>query len=204
MIFDFQCRLCKLGRGITVPGEGSLTPKLIVVSDYPGIHEQKPRRPFMGSSGVLLRNALTNVVGLNLETDVFFTNVIKCLPPKKENDPDETEKVGGRELAVCRKWLDKELGMVTSKIILVAGEHARSVLLPNVKGALGKVHGSIYNDPLHRWKFFLTWNPAFVDQFSFRDLEGHRQMTTLSIPWLFWQDMQKLRALLIKEGVLHG
>lgn len=188
MLFDIECTICKLGRGRTVPGEGPTVPRLIVVSDYPGAKEGELRRPFMGESGNLLRNALRNVVGLDVEKDVFFTNALKCAPLN--------EKVTPKELGRCRKWLDKELTLVQSRVILIAGDQARLQLLPTIKGAINKLHGSVYVDPLKSWRYFLTWNPAYVHQFSSFDSEGRRNFHEGSVPWLFLQDMLKLKEIL--------
>lgn len=183
--------LCHLGTGKTVPGEGPVRPKVIVVGDYPGPIDHKNRRPMLGASGTLMRKALSAVVGLDIENEVFFTNVIKCFPK-------ESDKVRARELVICRKWLDQELAQVKSPVIVVVGERAKSVLLPNVTKPIAKIHGTLYHDPLHNWRIFVTWSPVTIDTYSAKTEEGERWMPTLSPPWLFMQDMLKLKDILSK------
>jgi len=188
MLIDIACKACKLGEGITVPGEGPTNPKLIIVSDYPGNQETKLRRPMMGPSGKLLRSALASYVGLDMERDVFITNVIKC-PPKKL---DVTEK----ELNACRKWINQEFKLVQCKIIMICGERAKTSLLPHVESGIGKIHGKVFTDPLKGYKYLVTWNPATIEQFSSFDLDGDRQFKTGSVPWMFLKDLDKLKQLL--------
>jgi DNA polymerase len=142
----------------------------------------------VGSSGVLLRNALKNLVGLDPVADVFYTNVIKCRP-------DEVDKIGARELTVCRKWLDREMNEVKSPMILVAGDKARQVMLPNLDKPLGKIHGKVFRDEFRNLTMMVTWNPATVEQFIV-DPSGARIVMEGSLPWMFTQDMKKLKRLL--------
>lgn len=192
MLIDIKCKLCKFGRGVTVPGEGSTTPKLIVVSDYPGENELKLRRPFMGRSGQLLRKALTNVVGLDVDNEVFLTNVLKC--------PPRDDKITDNELNACKKWLDAELSQVKCRFVLVCGDKAKQVLLPHLEGkdnALSKIHGQVFQDPLKTRQFLVTWNPAMVDQYSpLHEQTEDRIILEGSLPWMFLNDMRKLKKLL--------
>jgi DNA polymerase len=188
MLFDVKCKACKLA-GVTVPGEGPTEPKVIVVSDYPGGAEVKFRRPMMGPSGKLLRAALSSYVGLDIEKEVFITNVLKCAP----KDMDVT----ARELNTCRSWINKEFKQVKCKLFLVCGEKAKNSLLPHLADqGISALHGHVYADQLTGNKYVITWNPATIEQFSAFDEDGERLFTTGSVPWLFLKDLDKLKALL--------
>lgn len=188
MLINISCFNCKLAKGRTVPGGGNTQPKLIVVSDYPGSAETKERKPLIGKSGQLLRKALKNVVGLDPDLDVFYTNVLKCEPA---GNP-----VTDRELQQCKPWLNKELNLVSCKYILVAGSQAKKILLPQVTEEVSKIHGQIFQDQLRGYKMLVTWNPAYIEQFSAFDDKGNRLIQTGSVPWMFMNDMKKLKGLL--------
>jgi uracil-DNA glycosylase family 4 len=176
MLFDINCLACKLGRGRTVPGSGSVSA------------ETRERIPLIGKSGQLLRRGLKSIVGLNPEEDVFYTNIIKCEPAG--------QTVTEREIQACKSWLNKELGKVTSKVILIAGSQAKKALLPQVEEDVSKIHGQVFQDQLRGFKMLVTWNPAYVDQFSAFDEKGNRLIQTGSVPWMFMNDLKKLKELL--------
>jgi len=65
---------------VLVPGEGSSTPKVMIVGEAPGATENLQQRPFVGASGRVLRSLITDVAGLDAE-DYFITNTVKYRPP---------------------------------------------------------------------------------------------------------------------------
>lgn len=205
-----NCKLCKLGCGKAVPGHGPKKPKIIVVSDYPGKAETDEGKNMVGRAGQLLRRALTNIVGLDPDNDVFFMNVIRCDP--------EGQKVSDNLLTACRKWTQEDLREVDCSLILIAGALAFETMLPDIfaaekikdkKFGVSHAHGSVYQS-LGR-TYFVTWNPTSVENNSFkapdgdilRVLQGLPRRPVLdicfptgSMPWLFVRDMQRLKALL--------
>jgi len=87
--------------GRRVDGEGPLDPRIILIGEAPGAEEELQGRPFIGRSGQLLRNTLAKY-NINVETEVYITNVVKCRPPGNRNPTKE-------EIAACRPELEAEL-----------------------------------------------------------------------------------------------
>jgi len=205
-----NCKLCKLGCGKAVPGHGSLKPKLIVISDYPGKQEAEQGKNMVGKAGQLLRRALKNIVGIDPDTEVFFMNVLRC----EVGD----NKVNDSMLSACRKWTQEDLREVDCNLVLIAGGLAFETTLPNIysqekskdkKFGISHAHGSVYQ---HMGKTYLvTWNPASVESNSFRapdgsllnildGIEPRQELNTCfptgSMPALFVKDLARLKELI--------
>lgn len=204
-----NCRLCKLGCGNAIPGHGSLKPKLIVISDYPGKQEAEQKLNMVGRSGQLLRRALKNIVGVDPDTEVFFMNVIRC----EVGD----QKISDAMLTACRKWTQEDLKEVDCNLVLIAGGLAFETILPNIhaqekskdkKFSISHAHGSVYH---HLGKtYVVTWNPANIEANSFRAPNGNLLeilggvkprddlftcFPTGSMPAMFVKDLKRLKSL---------
>lgn len=200
------CRLCPLGCGAAVPGHGPSEPKLIVISDHPSKKETEEGKNMVGRAGQVLRNALRNIVGIHPEKDVFYMNVIRCEPGEK--------KVGQKEITACRRWTTADLQSLKCDIILIAGSLAFETMLGPIieqekqkdsEFNLSHAQGAIYQ---HLGKtYVVSWNPASVEQNKFKRVVGGTDrkpiyedwFPTGSVPWLYTQCMEKLRALLIER-----
>ncbi len=127
-----RCEGCELSghRKQVVPGEGAEDADLLFIGEAPGWHEDQQGRPFVGPAGHFLDELLRSI-GLRRE-DVYIANVIKCRPPSNRDPlPDE--------IRACRKWLDRQIGLISPKVIVTLGRHSLAQFLPG--DAIGKVHG---------------------------------------------------------------
>jgi DNA polymerase len=142
-----QCALCE-GRTNTVPGEGALDAKFVVVGEGPGATEDELGRPFVGRAGELLDSILGSV-GIARES-AFILNIVKCRPPSNRKPlPDE--------MAACLPYLHRQLAILRPKVILAAGSTAASGLLQS-KSSLGQLRGQV-----HRYAgipVIATYHPA--------------------------------------------
>src|SRR5208282_5918582 len=125
-----KCRLCETRRN-AVPGEGLESSKVIFVGEAPGEQEDAQGRPFVGAAGKLLTELLASV-GLRRE-DVYITNVVKCRPPK--NRPPRKD-----ETAACRPYLDRQINLLTPRIICPMGNSAIHSLMESDK-SVTDLHG---------------------------------------------------------------
>ncbi len=123
-----------------IPGEGPQTAEIVFIGEAPGYHETVARRPFVGRSGQLFRSALRDA-GF-AETDVFITNIVKARPPENR-DPLPAE------IVAYKPFLDKEIELISPKLIVTLGRLSMAKFLPDVK--ISQVHGR-----LHKVK----WNEA--------------------------------------------
>jgi uracil-DNA glycosylase family 4 len=118
-----RCDICPLSGSAYVPPlppESGDKPRFILVGEGPGHKEVLRREPFVGATGELLNDALTEV-GLR-RSDAFITNAALCKP--------ETDKEAERSAECCAPRLLKELAQLDVDIpIVTLGKAAtRSVL----------------------------------------------------------------------------
>jgi len=144
-----NCKLCLLSttRKNTVPGEGNLLKKLMIIGEAPGYYEDQSGRPFIGAAGKILRNTLAKNK-INNE-DVFITNIVKCRPPN--NRPPQIN-----EKKTCLQYLDRQIFLLKPKIICLLGNVASSYIL-GLK-SLTNERGKIIDK--NGLKFFITYHPA--------------------------------------------
>jgi DNA polymerase I len=97
----------------------------------PGAEEISHKKPFVGPSGKLLKQALEKS-GLN-DLEPFITNACLCLPPKD---------VALQKFAIdnCRARVFEELRQVQPKIILAFGNVALQSLMNSTKYKIGNCH----------------------------------------------------------------
>ncbi len=146
-----KCTLCKLceERKNAVSGEGSSSTKLLFIGEAPGRNEDEQGRPFVGTAGKLLTEALKEA-GLSRE-DVFITNVVKCRPPNNRVPTDQ-------ERDSCRPYLERQIKLINPKIICILGRTAYEALLEG--GSITSNRGKLIE---HEKRFyFLTVHPAAV------------------------------------------
>ena len=126
------CQDCGLARHRTrvVPGEGAEDASLFFIGEAPGWHEDQQGRPFVGPAGQFLDQLLASI-GLRRE-EVYIANVVKCRPPQnREPLPAEIE--------ACRRWLDRQLGIVQPRMIVTLGRYSLARYFPNE--SIGRIHG---------------------------------------------------------------
>ena len=128
------CRLCPLADCATqtVFGEGPRQARAIFVGEQPGDQEDLQGRPFVGPAGVLLRSALREA-GFS-EGDCYLTNAVKHFKfvPRGKRRIHKTPSA--REIDHCRWWLDQELALVESPLIVTLGASAlRAVAGPSAR-----------------------------------------------------------------------
>jgi DNA polymerase len=146
-----NCKLCNLcmNRSNAVPGEGNSKASIMFVGEAPGRNEDEKGRPFVGLAGKILDEILDKV-GI-VRSRIFVTNIVKCRPPANRV-PTEDER------RVCRNYLEREISIVSPKIICILGRTAYQSLLGggSILGNRGKF---IEKDSK---LFFLTIHPAAI------------------------------------------
>ncbi|OLS30509.1 MAG: hypothetical protein HeimAB125_19050 [Candidatus Heimdallarchaeota archaeon AB_125] len=152
------CESCHLKDSRTQVVPGIYGPKngLCIIGEAPGYNEDKQGEPFVGRSGKLLDNMLSDI-GLERRKDVSILNVVKCRPTteKKENRTPTNS-----ELKFCgEKWLFKQLKLLSPKLIVTVGSIALRFFIPSA--AVTKYVGKSY-DTDHGIKLFVTYHPAYI------------------------------------------
>jgi DNA polymerase len=143
------CTLCKLSRTRknAVAGEGSRSAKVMLVGEAPGRQEDSQGKPFVGYSGRILDTALSKA-GIK-RSEIFITNVVKCRPPNNRRPQSN-------ELIACMGHLERQISLVSPKIICILGSTAYHSLLGGKSIVADR--GKIVEKEGKR--FFLTVHPA--------------------------------------------
>ena len=113
-----RCTRCDLHRTKTqyVFGSGNPYADLMFVGEAPGAEEDKKGKPFVGRAGQLLDRLLAEV-GLNRETDLYITNVLKCRPPRNR-DPEPGE------IQACFPYLKAQIRILQPRLLVALGRYA--------------------------------------------------------------------------------
>ena len=127
------CRQCEIAKSRTrvVPGEGAEDADIMFIGEAPGWHEDQQGRPFVGPAGQFLDRLLASI-GLDRK-QVYIANVIKCRPGGNR-DPLPTE------IQNCRPWLDKQIEIISPKMIVTLGRFSMARYFPGK--TISKIHGT--------------------------------------------------------------
>ncbi len=165
-----KCRLCET-RTHTVFGEGDPQASIFFIGEGPGETEDNTGRPFVGRAGELLNKQIA-AMGLRRE-QVFIANIVKCRPPNNRVPaPDE--------VATCTPYLERQLEIVSPKVIVTLGLPAAKYMLKS-SSTMGRLRGQ-WQD----WrgtKLMPTYHPAFL-----------LRSPTYENRSAVWSDLQKVMA----------
>ncbi|GIU84305.1 MAG: hypothetical protein KatS3mg008_1080 [Acidimicrobiales bacterium] len=121
------CRLCEQ-RTTVVFGMGDPTADLMFVGEGPGEEEDRQGLPFVGRSGKLLDRLMREELGMDRDR-CYIANVVKCRPPgNRDPRPDE--------IAACRRFLERQVELVSPRVIVTLGSFAARTLLGRREGVL--------------------------------------------------------------------
>src|SRR5215831_15148854 len=145
-----SCVQCPLHatRTKAVPGEGSLSARVMLIGEAPGRDEDRRGQPFVGAAGRFLDEVLAGS-GVN-RGDLFITNTVKCRP---ENNRTPRK----REVDTCTSlYLFEQIELVNPALIMLLGSVAAKKLLgvSSVNEARGKVI------EYHDRKYLVGYHPA--------------------------------------------
>lgn len=165
-----KCRRCSLAesRSNIVFARGNPEAGLVFVGEAPGLEEDRQGLPFVGEAGRLLDRILF-AMGLSGE-DVYICNLIKCRPPGNRNPDSE-------EVAACRPYLERQLGLLEPQVIVTLGRFAAQSLL-GVQTPVSRLRGS-----WHEYQgvaVLPTFHPAYL-------------LRTPAAKKLVWDDMKQVK-----------
>jgi uracil-DNA glycosylase family protein len=124
-----SCRGCSLWRNATqaVFGEGRTRATVMLVGEQPGDQEDLEGRPFVGSAGRVLDEALAEA-GIDRGT-TYVTNVVKHFKFEARGKRRIHAKPTWSEAMACRPWLESELAVVKPRVLVCLGATAAQSLL---------------------------------------------------------------------------
>ena len=114
------------------------------IGEGPGFDEDHKGRPFIGRAGQLLDKMIA-AMGLTRE-QVFIANIAKCHPMVNPTNPeahgnDRAPNQG--EIAVCRKYIERQIAAISPKYIVALGGVAAKALISDTK-SLGALRGKFH------------------------------------------------------------
>lgn len=169
-----KCELCRT-RTNTVPGEGPLNCRVVIVGEGPGQEEDESGRPFVGKAGRLLTDILEK--GGNIRRDsLYITNTVKCRPPDNRNP-------NVKEIESCRDFLEAQLLLLHPDIVVTLGNVPTQALL-NTKQGITTLRGTWID-----WrgiKLFPMFHPSYLLRNESKAVGSPRYLT--------WQDVRDLKA----------
>ena len=131
-----QCRACRLceKRRKVVFGSGDPNADLMFIGEGPGAEEDARGLPFVGPAGELLTKIIEAME--MRRDDVYIANTVKCRPPRnRDPEPDE--------VSACRHFLDRQIELVTPRVIVALGRVAGQLLL-GTEDSLSRMRGRWY------------------------------------------------------------
>lgn len=178
------CRRCQIGytRTRAVPGVGNPDSLLVIVGEGPGEQEDLQGEPFVGRAGELL-NRMLAAIGLRRE-DVFITNTIKCRASIEEGGRRMNRAPLQEEMSNCREYLDRELAIVSPRIIVCLGAPAAKSFL-GAGFSITRQRGIWYAGP-NGTDLMVTFHPAYILRLTGGNINEVKK--------LVWSDLQAVRA----------
>jgi uracil-DNA glycosylase family 4 len=155
-----------------VPGHGPAEAVLVFVGEAPGrFGADRTGVPFSGDrSGRFLRELIVEL-GLDVERDVYITNVVKCNP---RDDRGNNRAPSGAEIIACRPHLEAELSLLRPRVVVPLGALACRVLLDR---RLREVRST----PIRRgglW-YFPLYHPSYAVSYGYPREQYRREFLAL-------------------------
>jgi len=124
-----ECQACDLWKTgtQTVFGEGSAAAELMLVGEQPGDKEDLAGRPFVGPAGRILDQALDDA-GID-RSKVYVTNAVKHFKWELRGTRRLHKRPDAAEISACRPWLEREIDLVSPKVVVCLGATAAQALL---------------------------------------------------------------------------
>ncbi|OED45760.1 hypothetical protein AB836_00285 [Rickettsiales bacterium (ex Bugula neritina AB1)] len=120
----------------TVIGRGSINTSLLFIGEAPGEEEDKLGVPFVGASGVLLKEMINSI---NIDINkVYITNICFWRPPLNRPPTEE-------EINICLPMVKEIIKLINPKLIVTLGSTATKVLhnkitnISKVRGIFSKI-----------------------------------------------------------------
>ena len=119
-----SCKVCPFSAHATqtIFGEGPASARVLLVGEQPGDQEDRVGRPFVGPAGAVLDRALAEA-GVDRAL-CYVTNAVKHFKWEPRGKRRLHQKPSGRDIEVCRLWLESELRSVQPALLVCLGSTA--------------------------------------------------------------------------------
>ena len=141
----------------TVFCDGNPKAEVMLIGEAPGANEDMEGIPFCGQSGKLMDEVFA-AAGFNRKDNLYITNTVFWRPPGNRKPTPE-------ELDICRPFVEKHIGLISPKVVILVGGTAVESILKS-KGAVSSMRGKFYpysnnylSDPI---KIMVTFHPSYL------------------------------------------
>jgi DNA polymerase len=155
---SYDCQRCTLchSRSNIVIDRGNPAASILIVSERPGINEDRVGKPFVGRAGELLDKML-KAIDLDPEQHVLITNVVRCMPDTDRSPIKD-------EVDACFPFLEKQIELVRPRVIMLLGAVAVKWVDPSRTDIrMEDEAGKFFTLPRFSGiQFMVMYNPAFL------------------------------------------
>lgn len=199
-LYRFNCKRCSLSdhNNHVVVCRGNPKAKIMYIGEGPGLVEDQERKAFVGPAGQLLEKIFASV-NVDIDKDVFLSNIIRCRPVAKEGSGRQnyTPKVDQCEL--CKPYVLREIELIDPKIIIAGGRTAAISLFnfapkTRLKHIVGKFFQSD-EGPLKGRELFVMYHPAALLHSQHSPARCHELKRQT------WEDIQKIKKKIDELGI---
>lgn len=172
-----RCRLY-LTRTNVLCGEGNFDARLMLIAQAPGDNEDREGRMFVGPSGKVLEELLTE--SRVSRDEIYMTNLIKCRLPKYRRPKQD-------EIEACCRFLEKEIALITAEVIAPLGYYAAryvlkrwNISIPETRAEFSGLYGRLFL--AQNVKIFPLPHPAsllYNKSFKAETLEKYKKLKIL-------------------------
>lgn len=150
------CQACDLAatRQQVVVFRGAVAAPLLILGEAPGANEDVEGRPFVGRSGRLLEQVLSEL-GVPAEA-YHIANIVKCRPPQNRVPTPA-------EIKACTPWLEEQLDLVGARFIVTLGATAYRWITGEKKAPMTSLRGLWQrNDAWPQIEILPTLHPSYI------------------------------------------
>jgi len=127
-----QCRRCPEMLGNPVYGYPNVS-DVMLIGQAPGVKEIEVNKPFAWTAGKTLFKWLSSI-GMDeaaVRQRIYMTAVCRCFPGKNPKGGDRVPNAG--EIQACTQWLQREIQLLTPKLLIPVGKLAIAQFMPVTK-----------------------------------------------------------------------
>ncbi|PWG00146.1 uracil-DNA glycosylase [Levilactobacillus bambusae] len=160
-----------------VAGEGSLTPKFVLVSEAPGRTEIKLGHPFQGPAGKEL-NEWCQQLGVSRD-EIYIAAAVKSRPFNEKKGFKRDRKPTPAEIEAFAPFFDFEIAHLDCDLLVPMGNTGLERLLGRGQ-KIGEVHGQFLHHAILEWDvkhqqwhfsdreytIFPTYHPSYSKRFK--------------------------------------
>ena len=124
-----------------MPNGGNPNAQLFILGEAPGAHEEREGRPFVGASGNLLFELLSEI-GLSRE-DIFLANAVQFRPTSLTDRGKRDRRPTVKEVDADGREFERDLARIRPRVVLTLGMTAARAFGLDVRRGIGRLRGHV-------------------------------------------------------------